>query len=88
MSSLIEGFKKEHSEIIEALKEVKELGVLTEDDQAKLMSVKPSLIEHLGEEDERLYPVLWKEAEQNKKLKEVLKIFTKDMTPVPVDKGT
>jgi hypothetical protein len=88
MSALIDEFKREHSEIVDALKEVKALGILTKEGQSKLMSVKPSLIEHLGEEDERLYPVLWKEAEQNKKLKEVLKIFTKDMTPVPVDKGT
>ena len=43
------------------------------------MSVKPSLIEHLDEEDEKFYPVLWKEAEQNIKLKEVLQIFAKDL---------
>jgi len=79
MLALLEAFKKKHSEIIDILKEVKEYSILTKEGQAKLMSVKRSLIEHLGEEDELFYTVLWKEAEQNKKLKEVLKIFAKDL---------
>ena len=82
MSALIEEFKKEHSEIIEALKEVEELGILTKEGQAKLMSVKAALLEHLKEEDEKFYPILRKEAEQNKKLKEALDIFAKDLENV------
>ncbi len=82
MSTLIEGFKKEHSEIIDTLKEVRELGVLSEEGQAKLISVKESLLEHLKKEDERLYPVLRKEAEHNKKLKEILDVFAVDMENV------
>ena len=79
MLALLEEFNKEHSEIVDTLKEVREYGILTKEGQDKLMSVKPSLIEHLDEEDEKFYHVLWKEAEQNKKLKEVLKIFAKDL---------
>jgi len=79
MLALLEEFKKEHSEIVDTLKKVKEYGILTREGQDKLMSVKPSLIEHLDEEDEKFYPVLWKEAEQNIKLKEVLQIFAKDL---------
>ena len=78
MSALIEGFKKEHSEIITTLNEVEELGILSEEGQAKLASVKASLLEHLWNEDERLYPVLRKEAERNKKLKEILDVFAND----------
>ncbi len=78
MSALIEEFKREHYEIIEALKEVEAPGILTKEGQAKLMSVKATLLEHLKEEDEKFYPVLWKEAEQNKELKEELEIFAKD----------
>ncbi|MHC4321442.1 MAG: hypothetical protein ACYST3_04120 [Planctomycetota bacterium] len=78
MSALIEGFKRDHSEIIEALKKVEELGILTKEGQAKLISVKSTLLEHLKEEDEKFYPVLLKAAEQNKKLKEELEIFAKD----------
>ena len=84
MSALIEEFKREHSEIVDALKEVTALGILTKEGQAKLMSVKPSLIEHLSKEDEKLYPVLRKEAEQNRKLKADLDVFAKDWESVSV----
>jgi len=82
MSALIDEFKKDHSEIIDTLKEIKELGVLSEEGQAKLISAKESLLEHLRKEDELLYPVLRKEAEQNEKLKELLDVFAKDMENV------
>ncbi len=82
MTALIEEFKKEHSEIIDTLKEVRELGILSEEGQAKLRSAKESLLEHLKKEDERLYPVLRKEAEHNKKLKEILDVFAVDMENV------
>ncbi len=72
MSALIEEFKREHSEILAMLNEIKELGILTHKGQEKLMSVKSCLIEHLNKEDEKFYPVLNKAAEQNKKLKELL----------------
>ncbi len=82
MSALIDEFKKDHSEIIDTLKEIKELGVLSEEGQAKLISAKESLLEHLKKEDEQLYPVLRKEAEHNEKLKELLDVFAKDMENV------
>jgi hypothetical protein len=82
MSALIEEFKREHYEIIKALKEVEELGILTKEGQVKLMSVKPSLIEHFSKEDEKLYPVLWKEAVQNKMLQEKLTIYAGDLEDV------
>ncbi len=82
MSALIDEFKKDHSEIIDTLKEIKELGVLSEEGQAKLISAKESLLEHLKKEDERLYPVLRKEAEHNEKLKELLDVFAVDMENV------
>jgi len=76
MSALIEGFKREHSEIIEALKEVKELGVHTEEGQAKLMSEIVDLLKHLWSEDQWLYPVLLKASRHNKRLEEILSVFT------------
>jgi iron-sulfur cluster repair protein YtfE (RIC family) len=82
MSALIEELKKEHSAIIATLNEVRELGILSEEGQAKLRSAKESLLEHLKKEDERLYPVLRKEAEHNKKLKEILDVFAMDMENV------
>ena len=72
MSALIEEFKREHSEIIAILNEAKELGILSKEGQVKLMSVRANLLEHLWNENERLYPVLWKEAEKSGDLKDVL----------------
>ncbi len=42
MSVLIEELKKEHSEIVATLKEVKELGISSKEGQAKLMTAKVS----------------------------------------------
>ena len=82
MSVLIEEFKKEHSEIIAALNEVEELGILSKEGQAKLMSIKAGLLAHLKKEDEQLYPVLKKEAKNNKQLESTLDLFAIDMEDV------
>ena len=78
MSVLIEEFKKEHSEIIAILKEVKKLGIHSEEGRSKLMSAKKYLLEHLQKENEQLYPVLRKEAKHNRTLKAELDIFAID----------
>jgi len=52
MSILIEELKKEHSEILAALNEVKQLGILSEEGQDKLMSLEVSLLAHLEMEDD------------------------------------
>ncbi len=82
MSALIEEFKREHSDIIAILNEAKELDILSKEGQVKLMSVKASLLEHLWNENERLYPVLWKAAEKNRDLKDVLDLFAIEMDDV------
>ena len=79
MSSMIEEFKREHSKIIDSLKEVKELSIITHQGYAKLISVKESLFEHFITEEEKLYPVFHKMAEQNKKFKEILQLFAIDL---------
>ncbi len=75
MSALIKEFKKEHSEIIAILKEVKKLGIHSEEGRTKLMSAKEYLLKHLHKENEQLYPVLRKEAKHSKSLKNELDIF-------------
>jgi tRNA A22 N-methylase len=82
MSALIEEFKREHSEIVAILNKAKELGILSKEGQVTLMSVKASLLEHLWNENERLYPVLWKAAERDKDLKELLDLFAIGMEDV------
>ncbi len=82
MSALIEEFKRDHAEIIAMLNEVKELGILSKEGQAKLISIKAHLLAHLKKEDEKLYPVLRKEAEDNEKLRNTLDLFALDMETV------
>ncbi|MCR4290731.1 MAG: hemerythrin domain-containing protein [Candidatus Scalindua sp.] len=82
MSILIEELKKEHSEILTALNEVKELGILSKEGQDKLMSLEVSLLAHLGIEDDQLYPTLKKEAEHNSSIKDTLNLFAMDMENV------
>jgi Hemerythrin HHE cation binding domain. len=84
MSILIEELKKEHSEILAALNEVKELGILSKGGQDKLMSLEVSLLAHLGIEDDQLYPTLKKEAEHNNSIKDTLDLFAMDMEHVSI----
>ncbi len=82
MTILIEELKKEHSEIIAALNEVKKRGILSKEGQDKLMSLESSLLAHLEIEDDQLYPALRKEAVHNKNLKNTLDLFEIDMEDV------
>ncbi len=82
MSVLIEELKKDHCEIVDLLKEVKELGILSKEGQAKLLSAKALLLKHLNKEDEQLYPVLRKKAEHNEQLKDALDLCVIDMENV------
>ena len=82
MSILIEELKKEHSGIIATLNEVKKLGILSKEGQDKLISVQTSLIAHLEMEDDQFYPILRKQAENNKDLKNTLDLFEMDMENV------
>jgi iron-sulfur cluster repair protein YtfE (RIC family) len=82
VSVLIEELKKNHSEIVATLNEVKKLGILSKEGQAKLLSVKESLLAHLNKEDQQLYPVLIKKAEQIKHLNTALDLCAIDMENV------
>ena len=82
MTILIEELKKEHSEIVAALNEVKKLGILSKEGQDKFTSVQTSLRAHLEMEDDQLYPILRKQAEHNKDLKNTLDLFEMDMENV------
>ena len=75
VSALIERFKNEHFGIIEALKEVEELGIITKDGHAKLISLTVDLLNHIWCEDNWFYPILRKASGHNKKLKEELFFF-------------
>ena len=82
MSELIEEFKRDHAEIMAILNEAKELGILSKEGQAKLIFIKEHLLAHLKKEDEKLYPALRKEAEDNERLRNTLDLFALDMETV------
>ncbi len=79
MSALIEEFKRDHAKIIAMLNEVKELGILSKEGQARLMFAKESLLAHIKKEEEQFYPVLRKEAEINKQLESILDLLAVGM---------
>ena len=79
MSALIDQLKKEHSEIFAELNEANDLSIITKEGQNKLFSTKADLLVHLKHEDEHLYPVLRKEAENNKHLESILNSFSSEM---------
>ncbi len=82
MSILIKELMKDHLEIVATLDEIKELGILSKEGQAKLLSAKERLLAHIKKEDEQLYPVLKKAAKNNKQLKSALDLCAIDMENV------
>ncbi len=82
MSALTEELKREHSEIVAILNEVKGLDILSKEGHAKLLSAKERFLTHLKKEDRHLYPVLIKEANDNKLLEGTLVLLAIDMMDV------
>ncbi len=82
MLVLIDQLMKEHSEIFSDLTEANNLGIITKEGQNKLFSAKADLLVHLKNEDEYLYPVLRKEAENNKNLESILNSFSSEMEDI------
>ncbi len=82
MSALIDELKKEHSEIVAILNEVEGLDILSKEGQAKVLPAKERFLTHLKKEDRQLYPVLIKEAKDNKLLEGTLVLLAIDMMDV------
>ena len=72
MGDLIKELRAGHADIFDLLLRVKALGVHTPEGQKTFIAARASLIEHLRQEDEELYPVLLKKAERDALLKEKL----------------
>ncbi len=82
MENLIEDFVNDHKILIEALNEVKQLGIAKKEGQEKLLSIKNAFINHLKKEDLKLYPALHSAASKDEKLKKKLEMFAKDMDEI------
>lgn len=79
MPNLTSELRNDHSIITDTLKKVIELGVSSEQGRKLLLSAKARLLAHLNKEDTQLYPVLWKAAENDDDLKNILDTYVKEM---------
>lgn len=84
MSKLVDELKKEHEVIVNVLSKVNRLGISTKEGQSELINAKKGLLEHLKKEDDLLYPVLHKEAENDESLQRTLKFFATEMEKITV----
>ncbi len=82
MSKLIEELKREHRAIVGTINEVNRLGIGTKEGQNMLMSAKNSFIAHLKKEDEHIYPLLNRAAENDPELKTTLDFYATNMDEI------
>ena len=82
MNNFIEQLKKEHTQILDYLQEVKKLGVHTMEGRNALTSAKDLLCLHFKKEDELLYPVLRKTTCQDKNKQQIIQFFVDEMKEV------
>ncbi len=80
--SLVDQLIVEHCDIIKTFEEVKSLGISSKEGHARLAQVKASLLSHLKQEDELLYPRLKSAAKEDPKLQVILDLFASDMNKV------
>ncbi len=82
MSKLVDELKKEHIIIVETLNKVKSLSIASEKGRNTILAAKSGLLAHLKKEDEKLYPLLNKAAENDPSLRKNLDMFAKDMDEI------
>lgn len=77
--NLIEEFKKEHSVIIDTLNKINKFGIWTKEGLDAALSAQKNILIHIKKEDEKLYSPLRRAAKSNRKLKETLDVFARNM---------
>lgn len=82
MSKLTEELKNEHTAVAAGLEKIKKIGISSEEGKEIFFSLKEALLKHLKKEDEQLYPVLKKAAQNNPRLARTLSYLAEDMTEV------
>lgn len=79
---LIQTLKNEHRELVAALKEIQQKGIVSPDGRKVFFVIREKLLAHLKHEDEEFYPRLRKAAERDKSLNELLNVFARDMKQI------
>ena len=77
--NLIEELKNDHQELYDLIRNIKKLGVHTMEGRNVLCDAKEKLLDHLKKEDEQLYPILNKYAENDPELKKIINSFKDEM---------
>ena len=79
---MFEKIKKEHTVIIDNLRNMKKLNLHTREGQLELLSAKNDILAHIKNEDENFYSFLKKTAKPNDRLRDTLNAFDKDMVVI------
>lgn len=79
---MFEKIKKEHTVIIDNLRNMKKLNLHTREGQLELLPAKNDILAHIKNEDENFYPFLKKTAKLNDRLRDTLYAFDKDMAVI------
>jgi len=82
MAILINELKKDHQTLVNALEEVKKIGMSSAAGRDKIGVIRGILLAHLEREDGFLYPPLYKDAETDPSLKRKLDMLAEDMKRV------
>ena len=82
MAALSTELKRDHSVILGILDRVMEFSLSFDERRDELNVIKNKLLEHLEKEDKELYPVLWKVAESDERIKSRLNVFARDMDKI------
>ena len=82
MSDLIVNFIEDHKIILDALNSSKALKINTPQGRKELEKARNTLLNHLKQEDELMYPELFREAGRNENLKTILDIFAREMDEI------
>ena len=82
MSNLIDQLNIEHQQIALTLTQVKQIGIISNEGNTKLLSVKAMFMKHLQKENEELYPILNIYAKNNKILKNNMQVLSLEMKTI------
>ena len=79
MADIIKQLKLEHAHIVNAFREIRDMGSLSKAALTRLLKARDLLISHIEREDKELYPALRKMAEQDPKVRATLNQRERDM---------
>ena len=82
MADIVKQLKSEHAHIVNAFKEIRDMGSLSKAALIRLLKARDLLISHIEREDKELYPALRKVAEQDPKVKATLDKLEREMVIV------